>query len=955
MIHIEKIPDSIDAKNLLIKLTGRYYTDEKVSRLVIKNSLRNISSEFFSRDKIKIIDPFGGDGRLIYYFIEEWNGFNYPNVKWDIQIWDIYKNGIKKAQQELRKFNNKEIEISCTTRITDSFKYSRNFVNKFDIVITNPPWEILKPDSRDLKIFSELEKEDYIQSLKRYDNKLSSIFPDSQPSKKYAGWGTNLSRVGLDASFLITKEDGYCIIFLPTSFFADEQSKQIRRKIFEKSEIINITFFPAEARLFGKADVESSALTFLKTVRKNKSFCINKYDKELSLDSSEQIEYKKVLINANDYSIPITAGLDGIKILNKIRSNFPQWKTIEKQYVQGLWSGREIDETRINDYLSDNKNEGYKFIKGRMIERFRIKEQPSKSYIKELAKQPKSIKHEKIVWRDISRYSQKRRIIAAIVPKNVVAGNSLGVCYFTDGDSIALKILLGIMNSFCFEFQLRNYLATGHVSLSAIRKVCIPNRNSFPKFLKLSKLVDAISLGDEYKNYELEAYVAKFVYSLSLNEFIIIMNSFKKVNMEEKNELISCFKKLKIDQSKKQNYKANGKILIPNHLTSNLSDMDMLVVKSVPPGGNWKNIPLNIPSKRISQIRESFRAGKGSRSTYYGRLLPDKPSYTINTYFNRPGNGCHIHYKQDRVLSQREAARLQSFPDNFIFLGPQNSVNNQIGNAVPPLLAFQIANQINNTIKQPGVFIDLFSGAGGLGLGFKWAGWIPSVANDIDSQFLETYKENIHNLVVPGSITDKNVFNKILEIAMEFKKNNTDKQIWVLGGPPCQGFSTAGKKRTMDDKRNHLFTFYSKFLEQIRPDGFLFENVSGLLNMDNGSVYTKVKNEFNKMMPRVQGYILNSEEYAIPQRRKRVFLIGQKNIEESRIEMPSRLTSIKMDGNLFEDLNKCISVEEAIGDLPELIPGQNGSTLEYKSNPKSPFQALMRGDITPLKYLTTYN
>ena len=105
--------------------------------------------------------------------------------------------------------------------------------------------------------------------------------------------------------------------------------------------------------------------------------------------------------------------------------------------------------------------------------------------------------------------------------------------------------------------------------------------------------------------------------------------------------------------------------MIFNHYASSLSELDMQVIKCVPPGGNWKNIPESVPSKRLAQIRESYKAGKGSRSTYYGRLRPDMPAYTINTYFNRPGNGCHMHYDQDRTISQREAARFQSFPDSL--------------------------------------------------------------------------------------------------------------------------------------------------------------------------------------------------------------------------------------------------------------------------------------------------
>ncbi|WP_341538954.1 DNA cytosine methyltransferase, partial [Pseudomonas viridiflava] len=118
-----------------------------------------------------------------------------------------------------------------------------------------------------------------------------------------------------------------------------------------------------------------------------------------------------------------------------------------------------------------------------------------------------------------------------------------------------------------------------------------------------------------------------------------------------------------------------------------------------------------MPSRRLDQIRESFKRGEGSRSTYYGRLRRDMPSYTINTYFNRPGNGCHTHHLQDRVISQREAARFQSFPDSFEFLGGQGAVCTQIGNAVPPLMAYQIAM----SLKGKGSYIDLFSGAGGMG------------------------------------------------------------------------------------------------------------------------------------------------------------------------------------------------------------------------------------------------
>src|SRR5688500_4174595 len=100
--------------------------------------------------------------------------------------------------------------------------------------------------------------------------------------------------------------------------------------------------------------------------------------------------------------------------------------------------------------------------------------------------------------------------------------------------------------------------------------------------------------------------------------------------------------------------------MIRDHIAGRLSDLDRAVVAHVPPGGNWRDLPPDFPSKRVEQIRRSAAAGEGSRSTYYGRLRPDRPSYTISTYFNRPGNGCFIHPEADRLITVREAARLQS-------------------------------------------------------------------------------------------------------------------------------------------------------------------------------------------------------------------------------------------------------------------------------------------------------
>lgn len=387
--------------------------------------------------------------------------------------------------------------------------------------------------------------------------------------------------------------------------------------------------------------------------------------------------------------------------------------------------------------------------------------------------------------------------------------------------------------------------------------------------------------------------------------------------------------------------------MIPNHYAAKLSDLDIQVVNCVPPGGNWKNIPESIPSQRLAQIRESYKQGKGSRSTYYGRLRPDMPAYTINTYFTRPGNGCHIHYNQDRTLSQREAARIQSFPDNFFFEGSISAINTQIGNAVPPLLAYQIAS----SIPLKGQFVDLFSGAGGLALGFIWAGWTPVIANDIDEKAIATHRRNIGEEVVCGDINSDEIVNNIVQSCETAREKNPDLPLFVIGGPPCQGFSTANTRRGADDMRNWLFKAYAKVLQRIKPQGFVFENVKGILSLDKGRFFSMITSELCSCVDSIKVNLVNSANFGIPQRRERVIVVGgnKEFIDDFTLD---EVTTIPGARNEDKSLPHTPSVKDAISDLPEIAHAEDGSKRDYSSPADSLYQKLMRGLITPEEYIT---
>lgn len=134
---------------------------------------------------------------------------------------------------------------------------------------------------------------------------------------------------------------------------------------------------------------------------------------------------------------------------------------------------------------------------------------------------------------------------------------------------------------------------------------------------------------------------------------------------------------------------------ITEHTWPTMSKLDEYICKHVKPGGNYMDIPDEVNSVRIKRLKKD-----GGHTTCYGRMNPDKPSYTINTYFNRPNVGCNIHYEQERLITVREAMRLQTFPDDYVFVSKSKQGKNLIiGNAVPPKLAEVFAKHLKKYLS----------------------------------------------------------------------------------------------------------------------------------------------------------------------------------------------------------------------------------------------------------------
>ena len=374
-----------------------------------------------------------------------------------------------------------------------------------------------------------------------------------------------------------------------------------------------------------------------------------------------------------------------------------------------------------------------------------------------------------------------------------------------------------------------------------------------------------------------------------------------------------------------------------DHVSGRLSELDKLVVSSVPPGGNWRDLPEDFPSKRIQQIREGAKNGGGSRSTYYGRLRWDRPAYTISTYINRPGNGCFIHPEESRLLTIREAARLQTFPDSIRFSGTVRTRCTQVGNAVPPLLAYQMGMAIPR-----GKVVDLFAGAGGLGIGLSLAGHEVVLSSDIDKSACSTLSNHMASgMGVFQADLSKDADFEELVARTRAAAPNLD---LLVGGPPCQGFSTAGPCR-VDDPRNLLVLAFLRFIEKIRPGRVLMENVPAL-RWRGSVVLDEVRDRLEGLGYQTDVVILHAEAYGVPQLRRRLVLQAtlESNLLWPKPTHPLVNPSFPSDQPGSPGGLLTTTVFDAISDLPGDPEDSADTDSVCRRNAKTSLQRWLRGE-----------
>lgn len=335
---------------------------------------------------------------------------------------------------------------------------------------------------------------------------------------------------------------------------------------------------------------------------------------------------------------------------------------------------------------------------------------------------------------------------------------------------------------------------------------------------------------------------------------------------------------------------------IPNHIALNHNETVVRRYELIPEGGKLpkpENLPVEIRRKNFGNT--------------YTRLHRSEVSSTIV-----PGNNAlPVHPVLNRSLTPREAARIQTFPDDFIFCGDRRSQCILVGNAVPPLLSAKLAKCVSDYIyevdydgikpdgeahigtkftrtrnkqqKKSGranlKFADLFCGVGGFTQGLESAGLECVLGVDNDKYAIEAYRLNHTNhdcLQLDLSSPE----NQAL-VASRLKLKGVD---LIVGGPPCQGFSIFGKRRFVNtknhdlktDERNDLVFAFANIVVKAQPNWFIMENVPGILSAHKGSYVEEIRRFFAANEYKTEVKIINAADYGVPQTRKRFILIGTK-------------------------------------------------------------------------------
>lgn len=230
-----------------------------------------------------------------------------------------------------------------------------------------------------------------------------------------------------------------------------------------------------------------------------------------------------------------------------------------------------------------------------------------------------------------------------------------------------------------------------------------------------------------------------------------------------------------------------------------------------------------------------------------------------------------------------------------------------------------------NDLKMKPKLLSLFSGCGGMDLGFREAGFEITWANDFDQSSCRTYRRNFGDHIVEGSITDIDL-DKLPNAEV------------ITGGFPCQDFSMISKRKGIETERGNLYTYFVKAVSVVKPAMFVAENVKGLLTANSGQAIKRISEDFAALGYRLDVGLYNFADYGVPQTRERVLIVGVRDDLEYTFRRPEpthTLANYVSSGQALKGVesvphnNEHQKIKEKTRLLLSLIPeGKNFSSID---------------------------
>lgn len=355
---------------------------------------------------------------------------------------------------------------------------------------------------------------------------------------------------------------------------------------------------------------------------------------------------------------------------------------------------------------------------------------------------------------------------------------------------------------------------------------------------------------------------------------------------------------------------------IPNHETREYTGIVLERMIHLPPGGKMGDLPEHLQHESFVRKGDKKTGGPNMRLL---RLENDKASLTVTAYiFNK-----FVHPTENRYITPREAAALQDFPSEYEFKGTLGQVQKQIGNAVPVKLSSAIAREVAKYFERLNrggklKIASYFTGAGGLDLGFEKASddvikFDTVFSTDIEKWAEETVKQNrpdwnFHRADIT-TLSPNVVKNEI--------GGNPD---IIIGGPPCQPFSVAGKQKATDDPLGTLYRDYIRHVHELKPEIVVMENVYGLAQVKSANMIEEIYKSFEEIGYEVTHRELMAADYGTPQKRRRLFFVAAKNLHYFQYPQPTHCETENLlgiplyngAGSVINNLPKAVVREERI-------------------------------------------